>query len=341
MSYGSDARKLIKSKQALSICSNKNLAFGKIEIIIRGKKNQIKTININQLKSLQPRLKKEVLKKIKHITQKRKKISGLNLDTFKIFGVLNVTPDSFSDGGKFNKLKQAIKHSKEMINQGADVIDVGGESTRPGAKLISVENEKKRVLQVISKIKKYKISIDTRKSQVMVAAIKKGAKIINDVSAMDFDQQSLSVVAKLKKPIILNHSQGTPDIMQNNPSYQNVLLDIYDYFENKINQLSKRKFLKQNIILDPGIGFGKNLDHNLNLISNIGLFHALGCPIMLGPSRKSFIGKVMKEKDSKDRLGGTLAAVITGYNQGVQCFRVHDIKETFEALTIQEALNSI
>ncbi len=145
MSYGSDARKLIKSKQALPICSNKNLAFGKVEITTRGKKNQIKTININQLKSLPLRLKKEVLKKIKYIIQKRKKISGLNLDTFKIFGVLNVTPDSFSDGGKFNKLKQAIKHSKEMISQGADVIDIGGESTRPGAKLISVENEKKGI----------------------------------------------------------------------------------------------------------------------------------------------------------------------------------------------------
>ena len=245
MSYGLNARKLIKSKQALPICSNKNLAFGKVEIIIRGKTNQIKTANINQLKSLPTKLKNDVLKKIKNITQKRKKISGLNLDTFKIFGVLNVTPDSFSDGGKFNKLKQAIRHSKEMINQGADIIDVGGESTRPGAKLISVENEKKRVLPVISKIKKYKISIDTRKSEVMIAAIKKGAKIINDVSAMDFDQQSLSVVAKLRKPVILNHSQGTPDIMQNNPSYQNVLLDIYDYFEDKINQLTKRKFLKQ------------------------------------------------------------------------------------------------
>ena len=341
MSYGSDARKLIKSKHALPICSNKNLAFGKIEIIIRGKKNQIKTININQLKSLPPRLKKEVLKKIKHITQKRKKISGLNLDTFKIFGVLNVTPDSFSDGGKFNKLKQAIKHSKEMINQGADVIDVGGESTRPGAKLISVENEKKRVLQVISKIKKYKISIDTRKSQVMNAAIKKGAKIINDVSAMDFDQQSLSVVAKLKKPIILNHSQGTPDIMQNNPSYQNVLLDIYDYFENKIKQLEKKGFKRNNIILDPGIGFGKNVNHNLTLISKISFFHSLGCPLMLGPSRKSFIGKIMDKKDSISRLGGTISSVIIGANQGVQFFRVHDIKEVNEALSINSALHTI
>ena len=171
--------------------------------------------------------------------------------------------------------------------------------------------------------------------------LKNGAKIINDVSALDFDQKALEVVAKLKKPLILNHSQGTPDIMQNNPKYRNVLLDIYDYFENKIQKLKNKNYLIQNIIIDPGIGFGKNLDHNLNLISNIGLFHSLGCPIMLGPSRKSFIGKVMKNKDSKNRLGGTLSAIITGYNQGVQCFRVHDIKEVHEALKVQEALNSI
>ncbi|MEK9681128.1 MAG: dihydropteroate synthase [Pelagibacteraceae bacterium] len=341
LSYGSNARNLIKLKQALPICGIQNIAFSKVEIITRGKSNKSKNINVSQIKTLTKQVKLDVLKKIKNITQKRKKLSGLDLSKFNIFGVLNVTPDSFSDGGKFNKLKQALKHSHQMINDGANVIDVGGESTRPGAKLISIEQEKKRVLQIISKIKKYKVSIDTRKSEVMIAAVKKGAKIINDVSALDFDLSSLEVVSKLKKPVILNHSQGTPDIMQNNPKYQNVLLDIYDYFENKVNQLTKRKFLKQNIILDPGIGFGKNLDHNLNLISNIGLFHSLGCPIMLGPSRKSFIGRVMKEKDSKQRLGGTLSAVITGYNQGVQCFRVHDIKETFEALKIQEALNSI
>ena len=196
-------------------------------------------------------------------------------------------------------------------------------------------------MQVISKIKKFNVSIDTRKSDVMIAAVKNGAKIINDVSALDFDQKALEVVANLKKPVILNHSQGTPDIMQNNPKYRNVLLDIYDYFENKIQELKNKNYLIRNIIIDPGIGFGKNLDHNLNLISNIGLFHGLGCPIMLGPSRKSFIGKVMKNKDSKNRLGGTLSAIITGYNQGVQCFRVHDIKEVNEALKVQEALNSI
>ena len=341
LSYGSNAISLIKLKKALPICGNKKLAFSNIEIIIRDKKHKFKNIDINQIKYLPIELKKHVLKNIRNITKKRKKISGLNLNKFVIFGVLNVTPDSFSDGGKFNKLKLAIKRSRQMSNEGANVIDVGGESTRPGAKLITITQEKKRVLQVISKIKKFNVSIDTRKSDVMIAAVKNGAKIINDVSALDFDQKALEVVANLKKPVILNHSQGTPDIMQNNPKYRNVLLDIYDYFENKIQQLKNKNYLIRNIIIDPGIGFGKNLDHNLNLISNIGLFHGLGCPIMLGPSRKSFIGKVMKNKDSKNRLGGTLSAIITGYNQGVQCFRVHDIKEVNEALKVQEALNSI
>ncbi len=341
LSYGSNATSLIKLKKALPICGNKKLAFSNVEIIIRAKKYKFKKIDINQIKYLPTKIKKNVLKNMRNITKKRKKISGINLNKFVIFGVLNVTPDSFSDGGKFNKLKLAIKRSRQMSNDGANVIDVGGESTRPGAKLITIAQEKKRVLQVISKIKKFNVSIDTRKSDVMIAAVKNGAKIINDVSALDFDQKALEVVANLKKPVILNHSQGTPDIMQNNPKYRNVLLDIYDYFENKIQQLKNKNYLIRNIIIDPGIGFGKNLDHNLNLISNIGLFHGLGCPIMLGPSRKSFIGKVMKNKDSKNRLGGTLSAIITGYNQGVQCFRVHDIKEVHEALKVQEALNSI
>ena len=157
-----------------------------------------------------------------------------------------MTPDSFSDGGKFNKLKLAKIYSKKMINDGANFIDIGGESTRPGAKLIPSEKEKQRVLPIISKIKKYNISIDTRKSDVMIAAIKKGANIINDVSALDFDQNSLNVVSKLQKPVILSHSQGTPDIMQNNPKYQNVLLDIYDYF--KIKLINCKKILRKNII---------------------------------------------------------------------------------------------
>ena len=336
--YGDHSTLMVNKKLALPLHGNDKISFDTIELLTRKKK---KRIHISKLNFLSKNLKKKVKLDIKNIT-KKKNFSKLKFKSLPlIMGVVNLTPDSFSDGGKFNKLKLAIKRSRQMSNEGANVIDVGGESTRPGAKLITIAQEKKRVLQVISKIKKFNVSIDTRKSDVMIAAVKNGAKIINDVSALDFDHKALEVIVNLKKPVILNHSLGTPDIMQNNPKYRNVLLDIYDYFENKIQQLKNKNYLIRNIIIDPGIGFGKNLDHNLNLISNIGLFHGLGCPIMLGPSRKSFIGKVMKNKDSKNRLGGTLSAIITGYNQGVQCFRVHDIKEVHEALKVQEALNSI
>ena len=341
ISYGSNAKKLIKQKMALPVCANKNIAFSKIEIIIRGKKNRNLLSDIREIKLFPKTIKTKVETKIKKIISKRRDFLGIKLSKFNIFGVLNVTPDSFSDGGKYNSIKKAIKHAELMIQNGADIIDVGGESTRPKSKVIPTNTEIKRVSKVITKLNKYKISIDTRKSKVMSVAVKNGASIINDVSALDFDPDSLNIVTKLKKPIILNHSQGTPDVMQNNPRYQNVLLDIYDYFESKILQLTKLGFPKHYIILDPGIGFGKNLSHNLNLISNIGIFHSLGCPIMLGASRKSFIGKIMKQKDSKDRLGGTLSATVKGYNQGVQFFRVHDIKEVYEALKVQEALNSI
>ena len=341
LSYGSDARRLILKKKALPICGNKNISFSSINYLIRGKKITSIDINLKDIKKLNVKIKSQVQKQIKNISSSRKKILNLDLSTFKIFGVLNVTPDSFSDGGKFNSISKAKKHAYDMVKFGANIIDVGGESTRPGAKLISVKHEKKRVLNVIKELRKYIISIDTRKSEVMKEAVKAGARIINDVSALDFDIKSELVVSKLKKPVILNHSQGTPDVMQNNPKYKNVLLDIYDYFEKKINKLTKLGLSKHLIILDPGIGFGKNLDHNLNLISHIGFLHSLGCPIMLGPSRKSFIGRIMKEKDSKERLGGTLSSVITGFNHGVQFFRVHDIKETYEALKVQEALNKI
>ncbi len=341
LSYGLDATRLIRSKKALPLCGNKKIGFSKIQLTIRSGQIKSRDIGIEEVSKLKKNLRGEIKKKIKCLTSKRKNI--LNLDLFKpsIMGVLNVTPDSFSDGGKFISLNKAVQHAKKMKEEGADIIDVGGESTRPGAKEVSLTQEKKRVLPVIKKIKKYFVSIDTRKSEVMNSAVQVGAKMINDVSALDFDPKSLETVIKKNKPVVLNHSQGTPDIMQNNPRYENVLLDIYDYFEKKIKTLTKKGFLKHNIILDPGIGFGKNLDHNLNIISKVGIFHGLGCPLLIGPSRKSFIGKIMKDQDSKNRLGGTLAAILMGAKQGVQFFRVHDIKEVHESLKVNQALMNI
>ena len=341
--YGSDASHHIQKKLALPINGNDQIAFEKIEIINKNQ-NKKNIIHISKINEIQKNIKKKIIQDLKNITKKKKNILGLNLNHFILMGVLNVTPDSFSDGGKFNTFSKAIIRSREMLQQGAQIIDVGGESTRPGAKLISEQEENKRVIKIIKKISKIKkniVSIDTRKASVMQAAIKAGAKIINDVSALDFDPKAEALAIKLRKPIVLNHSQGTPDTMQKNPNYKNVLIEIYDYFENKIKQLEKKGFKRNNIILDPGIGFGKNVNHNLTLISKISFFHSLGCPLMLGPSRKSFIGKIMDQKDSISRLGGTISSVIIGANQGVQFFRVHDIKEVNEALSINSALHTI
>ena len=253
-------------------------------------------------------------------------------------GVLNVTPDSFSDGGKYNTTFRALDHVKGMIDFGAHIIDVGGESTRPGAKSVSEQDEITRISETIQLIKKKHpnqlVSLDTRKSKVMQHGLSIGVDLLNDVSALDFDQQSYQVVKDSGKPIILNHSQGIPENMQNNPTYDNVLLDIFDYFENKIKFLKNNGIKDEQIIIDPGIGFGKTLEHNLEIISKISLFHSLGYPIMVGPSRKSFISKIMGEKDNPQRLGGTIASVLYSYLQGIQLFRVHDIQETSEALKV-------
>ena len=274
------------------------------------------------------------------LTKKRSPFVGLNTKKPNIMGIINVTPDSFYAGSRFDPV-EAVDKAYRMIEDGADIIDIGGESTRPGADFVSIKEEKKRILNVIKNLKKFKVSADTRKAEIMIDSIKNGARIINDVSALEFDKNSINVILKFKPNVILNHSKGTPQTMQKSPKYKNVVLDIYDFLENKINLLVKLGLKKDKIIIDPGIGFGKNLNHNLKLMSNISIFHALGCPIMLGSSRKSFIAKVMKTKVTEDRIGGTIASVLIGANQGVQFFRVPDIAATKEALSIYKSLVNI
>ena len=214
-----------------------------------------------------------------------------------------------------------------MINSGAKIIDVGGESTRPGSKTIKPNIEWLRVKNVIQNFKKkYKdtcLSLDTRKSYLMKNGIQWGVDIINDVSGFEFDENSLQIVKDKKITKILHHMKGNPNTMQNNPKYNNVLFDIYDYFEKNI----EGKLKSHKLVLDPGIGFGKTLKHNLTLISNISLFHSLGFPILVGTSRKRFINQISGNNDSKDRTGGTLASVIYLLMQGVQIFRVHNVNE--------------
>ena len=221
-----------------------------------------------------------------------------------------------------------------MIQSGAEIIDVGGESTRPGSKTVEPRMECKRIEDVLKNFKKrYKktcLSIDTRKSNLMIKGIKCGVDLINDVSGFNYDQDSLSKLKKYNISKILHHMQGTPNTMQKNPKYKNVLLDIYDFFEKNING----KFKDKKIVLDPGIGFGKTLKHNLTLISKISLFHSLGLPVLVGTSRKRFINQISGKYDSKDRTGGTLASVLFLLSQGVQIFRVHNVNEVKQGILV-------
>ena len=337
--YGNNAKTLIKKKLALPLCGNNSIAFDKIEIFHR-KNNKIlsKTISVKKVNSLSSLPKKKVKKDLKKIISKRKNfLKKISFNQPSIMGILNLTPDSFSDGGKFNNKRKSKNQIYKMINSGANIIDVGGESTRPGSKTIPVKTEWKRIEHVIRNFKKnYKnvsLSIDTRKSEIMIKGINFGVDLINDVSGFSYDKNSLSKLKKYNVSKVVHHMLGTPKTMQKNPKYKNVLLDVYDFFEKHINESDNKK-----IILDPGIGFGKNLKHNLTLISKISLFHSLGFPILIGTSRKRFISQISGKYDNKERIGGTLASILFLLSQGVQIFRVHNVNEVKQGILVFEKI---
>jgi len=338
--YGSYARSLVKNRKAFSLAGNLNIAFDQIEIFQRKKNRTIESrfCSITEIKNLDKEILLEIEKDIKNIILERKSILGLKFDTPQIMGALNITPDSFSDGGLFFNETKAYEQAKLMIDSGAAIIDIGGESTRPGSKTIDEKEEWQRVKNTVIKLKKnfpkILLSLDTRKSYVMSNGVENGIDIINDVSGLNFDKRSFNLINSKKIPFVLHHMQGTPDTMQNNPKYDDVLLDIFDFFEEKINFCLKKKYKKDSIIIDPGIGFGKNLEHNLRIMSKISTFHSLGCPILIGASRKRFIEHIVTKFDTPDRTGGTLASVLYGLLQGVQLFRVHNVKEINQGILV-------
>ena len=338
--YGKHAYSLIKKKKALPLCGNKYISFDNLEIFTRYNKIiKSRFIHFKNLRKLKNKEQIKVKQDLKKIISKRKNfLFNLDFSQPNIMGILNITPDSFSDGGKFNRGAKSFKHIEKMIKDGASIIDIGGESTRPGSKTINQNIEWIRLKKVLKKFKKiYKqtpLSIDTRKSEIMLKSIKYGVDLINDVSGFNFDREALQKIRKYKISKVLHHMQGTPNTMQLNPKYQNVLLDIYDFFENSI----KNKFKDKKIILDPGIGFGKTLKHNLTLISNISLFHSLGFPILIGTSRKRFINEISGLYDSHERIGGTLASVLFLLSQGVQMFRVHNVREVKQGILVFEKI---
>ena len=334
--YGLKSKNLVKKKKTLPLNGNSEISFDKIEIISR---KSSKTINLDKIHKLPINLKKKIKKDIKKISLK-KNIKNLRFgSTPKVMGVLNVTPDSFSDGGKYNKISSAKKHLDYLFKSGANVVDIGGESTRPGSQPISSNVEWKRLKNILKKFNKKKIiSLDTRKSEIMERGIKLGVNLINDVSGLNYDNNSVNILKRYKVPFVLQHSQGNPDTMQKNPKYQNVLLDIYDFFEEKIKFFRKIGIKHNNIILDPGIGFGKNLKHNMTIIKNISIYHSLGLPILLGISKKKYIKELSGENDSMSRVGGTVSASIFVMMQGVQMIRVHDVNEINQSIKVFKEL---
>ena len=263
---------------------------------------------------------------------------GLNFETPVVMGILNVTPDSFYDGECSFSEKQFVEKGLRLLQNGCDILDIGGESTRPGAIEVPVGEEIERVVGVITKIKNCSpsalISVDTRKANVAEKALQAGASIVNDISAGSFDKKMFNVVAKYKAGICLMHSQGLPENMQDSPYYENVLLDIYDYLEAKLTEAERKGISREKIIIDPGIGFGKSLNDNLEIIKKVSLFHGLGCPLMIGLSRKSFIGEIIRERLPAGRLVGSIAAMLETLRSGVHILRVHDVKETADAIKV-------
>ena len=259
-----------------------------------------------------------------------------------IMGVLNVTPDSFSDGGKFESLDSAIKHAQTLVEEGADILDVGGESTRPGASEVSVQEELDRVIPIIETIKKeldVAVSVDTSKHQVMSAAVGAGADMINDVTALS-DVNARQVVAESGLPVCLMHMQGKPRQMQENPSYSNVVADVKEYLQNVANLCEQSGIAHENIILDPGIGFGKTLEHNLRLLAAVPEIRAFGYPVLIGVSRKSMIEHMLK-RSVDQRLSASLGLAVQAVLNGADIVRVHDVRETHDAIRAVEAVANV
>jgi len=304
--------------------------FDKVEVINRNEKSKIicaKEIPHEALEEL---------------TVKRPNLLNFSFSAPHVMGILNITPDSFSDGGLFVDTDVALNEVHKMIDCGVSILDIGGESTRPGAETLRPAEEIERILPVINKIRTLNstipISIDTRKSEVWRISKEAGANMLNDISGMNYDKCMAGIVKKTNSPLCIMHSRGTPQNMKDHAHYENILLDVYDYLENTINKCMMAGIPKKNIIIDPGIGFAKTLEHNLTILRGLSIFHGLGCPILLGASRKKFIGTIALEKNPLKLGSGSVTVALEAINQGVQMLRVHDVFETMQALRLWKSL---
>ena len=309
---------------------------GKVDRLYRGPAGELSA----WLTRKAPDLMHPIKKLLESMTTPRRDFAGLSLAGPRLMGIINVTPDSFSDGGDRFDAGRAIADGLEMRDAGADILDVGGESTRPGADSVPEDEELRRVVPVVRGLARAGalVSIDTRHARVMAAALEAGAIIVNDVTALTGNRASLSLVAEAQAPVVLMHMQGEPQSMQRQPSYDDAALDIYDFLRSRIDACEAAGLSRSAIAVDPGIGFGKTLEHNLQLLDRVGVLHGLGCAILIGASRKSFIGRLAPAEQAKDRLPGSLSAALAAVSRGVQLLRVHDVGETRQALAVWQAI---
>ena len=319
-------------------CTREVMALkkGQSPVLLLGTESQLQKLIIKL--SYQPFGLKEIAKQIKETIKEYTSPRAV-----RIMGILNVTPDSFSDGGKFLTTEAACSRAAEMVAEGAQLIDIGGESSRPGSLPVSTKEELSRVLPVIKKIKnkiKVPISIDTYKAAVAKACLDNGASIINDISALRFDRQMAGVARRYRAPVILMHMQGRPRHMQAQPHYQDVVKEVFEFLAERIRFAVDQGIEKEKLIIDPGVGFGKTLEHNLLILQKLSEFKSLGCPLLVGASRKALIGKILGNEPG-ERLNGSLAVVAWSYLNGADLLRVHDVRATVELVKVLKAVRSV
>jgi len=331
--FGAQAQQAIDAGLALPLAGGK-LGFGAAELI-EGTPGQSKSV-IARAATLKAMEEPAVTERLEVLSAPRPAFAGVGMDTPRLMGIVNVTPDSFSDGGDFAESETAVAQARRLADEGAAFVDIGGESTRPGSDPVSLEDERARVMPVLEGLSDLSapVSIDTRKAAIMTEAAAKGARLINDVSGLIHDPDALSAAAQTGLPVILMHAHGDPKTMQDAPRYDDVLLEVYDFLAARIDAAVAAGIAKERIAVDPGIGFGKTLEHNLTLLNGLSLFHGLGVPVLVGASRKRFIGTLDDEPEAKKRVPGSIAAAIVAASQGVQILRVHDVRETRQALRV-------
>ncbi len=341
---GAAARDAVARGRALPLAGGP-LAFAAVEVLERMADGSAESryLAIAELKDWAARRGRaaEIERTLETIAAARAPWAGFALDRPIVMGILNVTPDSFSDGGAYVDPARALAHGRAMIEAGADIVDIGGESTRPGADATPLDEELRRVIPIVAALARdgVTISVDTRRMPVMKAALDAGARIINDVTALTGDADSLALAVASGAPLVLMHMAGKPRTMQEAPRYDDVAMDVLAYLEARIAACEAAGIAKSRIAVDPGIGFGKHpIEHNLPLLRRVALLHTTGCAVLLGLSRKQFIGRVSRNEPAGERIAGSVAGALWGLSQGVQILRVHDVAETRQALAVRRAI---